>query len=720
MNPARLFFLLLLLAGALPARAQTNAPVIQIESATGDLVARPDGAVYITNGVKVTYQAVVLTADSASVNRDTFEVRAAGNVVVQGGAALWRGDALTYNLKTGEISTDRFRTGHAPVYAEGRSLAADPSNSVYTARGGYVTTDDVDTPAYRLRGRRMVIVPEQYVEIYDATLLVGDVPVFYWPYYRQTLERKPRFHVTPGYRSIYGAYLLGEYNLLWQSNLQATINLDYRTKRGFATGPEVQYDLGRAGQGTLNYYYAHDNLPGTNSIDGSPNPTDRHRLSYRHDVTLGERFTGKAVIQYQNDPDVVRDFFEGAFQADPRPVSFVEVSKYWPNFSLSALAQPRLNDFFDTVERLPDLKLTAARQQLGPLPVYYEGENSVAWLRYQTNFTPRYEAWRADSFHQVLYPQTILGWLNFTPRAGGRVTYYGEAQGAGATTDEETRFVFNTGAELSFKASRIWRDATNSLLAVSGLRHIIEPAFNYAYVPEPDTRPMQLPQFDTLHPTLRPLPVDFPRFNSIDAIDSEHTLRLGLRNKLQTRRADDIENLVDWDVFVDWRLDRRADQQRFGDLVSALDFRPRSWMQLGSEIRYGPVDGVVREANHDLFIQPASDWSVALGHRYLREDPALGITTGNSLLSTTLYYRFNEDWAARISHRFEARDGVLEEQYYSIYRDLRSWTVALTFRIRDDRDGPTDFGVALSFSLKAFPRFGLGEDSSRPQSLLGY
>jgi LPS-assembly protein len=723
MTLARALFLpLLLLAGALSAHAQSTPTLpIEIEALRGGLSVDPaTGLALITNGVIVRYEQAVLTADTASVNRDTGEVRAAGNVILQRGVALWRSDSLTYNFKTGELLAETFRTGVAPIFAEGRSLAASPSNNTFVARGGFLTTDDVAKPAYRIRGRRMVIVPGDYFEIYDATLWLGPVPVFYWPYYRQTLERRPRFHVTPGFRSIYGGYLHGEYNFLWQSNLQATVNLDYRTKRGAALGPDLRYDLGPAGQGGLSYYYLHDLEPGTNSLDGTAHPADRHRLWWRHDVTLGDNFTGRAVVQYQSDPDVVRDFFESAFQADPRPLSFFEASKLWPNFTFSALVQPQFNDFFETVERLPDLKLTAARQQLGPLPLFYEGENSAGYFRYQTNLVPRYAAWRADSFHQLLYPQTFFGWLNVTPRAGGRLTYYSEADGAGATTTEQTRWVFNTGAEVSFKASRVWAGATNSLLAVNGLRHLIEPAFNYAYVPEPSARPPQLPQFDTLHPTLRPLPVDFPRFNSLDAIDSENTLRLGLRNKLQTKRAGGVENLVDWDVFVDWRLDRRPDQQTFGDLVSALDLRPRSWLQLNSEVRYGPVDGVLREANHDVFLQPGADWSFTVGHRYLREDPALGITPGNSLINTTLFYRFNENWAVRLAHRYEARDGTLEEQYYTLYRDLRSWTAALTFRIRDDRDGPTDFGVAVTFSLKAFPRFGLGEDSSRPQTLLGY
>jgi hypothetical protein len=61
----------------------------------------------------------------------------------------------------------------------------------------------------------------------------------------------------------------------------------------------------------------------------------------------------------------------------------------------------------------------------------------------------------------------------------------------------------------------------------------------------------------------------------------------------------------------------------------------------------------------------------------------------------------------------------MQEQGYSIYRDLRSWTAALTFRVLDNISGPEDFSVAFTFSLKAYPHFGLGQDIARPYSLLG-
>ena len=55
---------------------------------------------------------------------------------------------------------------------------------------------------------------------------------------------------------------------------------------------------------------------------------------------------------------------------------------------------------------------------------------------------------------------------------------------------------------------------------------------------------------------------------------------------------------------------------------------------------------------------------------------------------------------------------VLEEQDYTVYRDFRSWTGALTFRVRHDANQPTDYSVAFTFSFKAYPRFPLGGGNS--------
>jgi hypothetical protein len=84
-----------------------------------------------------------------------------------------------------------------------------------------------------------------------------------------------------------------------------------------------------------------------------------------------------------------------------------------------------------------------------------------------------------------------------------------------------------------------------------------------------------------------------------------------------------------------------------------------------------------------------------------------------------MFYRVNDNWGLRARHDFNAANGRLQEQNYSVYRDLRSWTGALTFRVIDNGNGPKDFTVAFTFSLKASPKTHLGEDTAQPYHLLG-
>jgi len=314
-------------------------------------------------------------------------------------------------------------------------------------------------------------------------------------------------------------------------------------------------------------------------------------------------------------------------------------------------------------------------------------------------------------------PWTFFGWLNVIPRVGDRVTYYSEANERGGVTGEETRNVFNTGAEVTWKASRVYRDAESDLLDVHGLRHIIEPSFNYVYVPEPNVRPNQLPQFDTQLPSSRLLPIEFPDYNSIDSIDASQVVRLGLRNRFQTKREEGIDNLLNWSVYTDLRLQLHHEQSRFSDLYSDLEFWPRHWLAIESELRYSVDEGKLHEANHYLTIRPGDTWSLSLGHRY-RED-SLDLGEGNNTILATFYYRLNENWGFRTQYIYEARHGLLEYQYYTVYRDFRSWTGAITFRERQSRFGSDDFTVAFTLSFKAFPKYNIGADAVKHEKLIG-
>lgn len=687
-----------------------------------------EGITYFRYGVVVRYQAMELVANQVALSEATGDIIADGNVRLQNAGQYWVGEHLEYNYKTGQIKGENFRAGFPPFFAGGLSLGGNLNAQDYEANETFFTSDDIEEPAFRVKAKQFRVIGGKRIEAKNASVVIGDKTAMVLPVYKRDLEKHQTYwRVTPGYRSFFGPFLLTSYHFPIGTNVIGGVKLDAYAKRGFGVGPDFAWDLHRWGKGGFQYYYINDNEPRTDPFD-EPIRQDRHRISFSHQATLRTNLTAKLMVREQSDPYVIRDFFETEYRNNTQPRSFLELNQLWSNWSLDLIAQPQLNEFYETVERLPDIRLSGIRQQIGETPLFYESESSVAYLRWQPGLEPfrpgmpgatDYSAMRADSFHQILWPQNYFGWLNFTPRVGGRITQYGETDGYGTTFDESTRFVFNTGAETSAKASRVWRGAESKFWDVKELRHIIEPSLNYVFVPSPNYTPNELPQFDREIPSLRLLPIEYPDYNAIDSIDSQNVLRLGLRNKLQTKREEGIQNLAHWAVYTDWRLNPRPDQSTFSDIYSDLDLRPRSWLGLSSETRFAVDTREFNGSHHTVTIAPNDTWSWRVGHRYFRGGPEFGPDSDNNTLYSSLYLKFNENWATRITHHFEGRDGTLEEQYYTIYRDFRSWTGALTFRVREYRERSDDFTVAFTFQLKTFPRFRLNDDQNEHSFLLG-
>ena len=704
---------------------------------------------YFHHGATLSNQTASVTLDQGTVNDLNGDVTAEGDVTILDHGHIWRGTNFIYNFKTGDIRAASFKSMQQPFSLAGDHLTGD-SNHVFTATHAMISTDDYEKPAYTIRAKTITIAVGEYFEAHHATLYWGRTPIFYFPHYRRKLGQHPNnMEYEPGYRSIFGPYLLSAYNWYGNGMLDGTIHADVREARGVATGPDLNFHMGDWGEAAFRYYYINDQHPDADGIAAPHLSENRQRASFVYEVHPLTNMTAKVVAGYESDPLVRRDFFEPEYDTNVQPASFGEMSQVWSNYTLNLMVQPRLVDFYETVERLPDLKLTGLPQEVGQTPLYYQNESSIGYFKrafsdtnsiyYLTNyyFNPDgsvfpsvgtnypghdYSASRVDTFHQFSLPETLFGWLNVTPKVGGRLTYYSDVDGPQIQTNQQLRAIFNTGMDVSFKASRVYEDADNSLLDVHELRHIIEPEVDYAYV-RANRAPGQLPQFDYQSPSLRLMPIEFPDYNNIDSIGEMNVVRFMLRNKLQTKRDGHVEDLLDLALYTDWNL-QPGTNHPFADFYTDVSFRPRSWLSFNSSTRYDMVSNRWREAIQSIVIQPSTAWSASVYYRYLiNNDPELlsyagEDLPGHNLIGVSLYYRMNENWGAHIADQYEAQYGGMQQQIYSIYRDLRSWTANLMFRITEGPGQPSDFTVALTFSLKAFPRFGLGSDSDSARLIL--
>jgi lipopolysaccharide assembly outer membrane protein LptD (OstA) len=75
---------------------------------------RKTGVATAPNGVNIVYGDAVLTARQVTLDEQTGDFIAEGDVYLQRGKEVWRGDRIRYNFTSKEIATDKFHAGMAP------------------------------------------------------------------------------------------------------------------------------------------------------------------------------------------------------------------------------------------------------------------------------------------------------------------------------------------------------------------------------------------------------------------------------------------------------------------------------------------------------------------------------------------------------------------------------------------------------------------------------
>ena len=161
-----------------------------------------------------------------------------------------------------------------------------------------------------------------------------------------------------------------------------------------------------------------------------------------------------------------------------------------------------------------------------------------------------------------------------------------------STASDTFRPVFNTGVEASFKLSQTWENVQSRALGLDGLLHVIQPFTDFSYVDNFGASPASILQFDRFEPSTQLRPIDFPQFTSIDSIDSWTVWRLGVRNRLETRRDDSTTTWLELDTFFDVNFDNPFDRTPYSNFFNNIRFTPLPWATLyvstpGASFRQG-------------------------------------------------------------------------------------------------------------------------------------
>src|SRR5438552_14899576 len=617
-KPVRLFFVLLLTAGFARGAIKTpeNAP-IEITS-TGE-TSYENGLATARDNVAIHVGDTDIYADYAQYNSRTHEVLAVGHVRIYRDVNLYISDRGIYNIDTKKIRATNMRTKSDPYFVSGENVSEISENG-YLVQNGTFTTHDAPTADFHLQAQTIRIYEKDRVIFRNVTFYVGKVPIFWWPYLYQSLSDAFSFTVSPAFLSSWGPSLLTQVTFPITDDIRGRIRLDYRGRRGVAIGFESDIDYGKdkSSSAKLKTYYLQDQNPLVNrtALPRGAVPTGRYRVSLGDRTNFTHDIYGIVDMTKLSDPFVMQDFYKSEFRIDPVPDNVVAVTKTDPFYTLTGIARFQANEFFEQTERLPEVVLDIKRHALFGGPIFYEGESGFANLERAFADGSGFEDYstiRLDTFHQLLYPNTYFGWLSIVPRVGFLGTYYTDTRDLGKTmftpdsnplvpnfllpnptlaqpikyVNDTFRPVFNAGVEASFKLSQTWENVQSRALGLDGLLHVIQPFTNFSYVANGGADPASILQFDRFQPSTQLRTIDFPQFTSIDSIDNWTVWRLGVRNRLETRRDDATITWLELDTFFDVNFDNPFDRTPYSNFFNNIRFTPLPWAKLSvnSQVR---------------------------------------------------------------------------------------------------------------------------------------
>jgi LPS-assembly protein len=724
---------LLASAGLIQGEIKTpeNAP-IEITSTgettyeNGLATARDNVAIHIGN--------TDIYSDYAQYNPATHDVELKGHVRIYRDMSLYITESGIYNTETKKIRASTGRTESQPYFLTG-SHVTTISDDGYLIENGTFTTHDSPKADFRLHAKKIRLYEGDRVIFMNVTAYVGKVPVFWWPYLYQSLDQAFSFTISPAYYSTWGPSVLTQVQFPITDNIEARLRLNYYGRRGPAIGfdPIINYGKDESSTAKLKTFFIQDQNPDINetNIPREGVPASRYRVSLEDRTNFTDDIYGLANITKLSDQYVMQDFYQGEFRVDPVPDNVIAVAKTDDFYTLTAIERFQANEFFTTTERSPEVVLDIKRHSLFGGPIFYEGETGFANLRLEfpegSGFE-NYGTYRFDTFHQLSYPNTYFGWLSIVPRVGYRGTYYGKTWDLGSTIfvppsnplepnfilppptlanpvkfDGDTfRSVFDTGAEASFKISRTWEGVQSRTLGLDGLMHVIQPFTDFSYVKEDGPNPTAILGFDRFLPSTQPRALDFPQFTSIDSIADWTVWRVGVRNRLETRRDDRTTTWLEVDSFVDVQFQNPYQPTNYSNLVNNIRFTPLPWVSLSVNSQVPAFAKGFTEVDTIAAVQPLANLQLNVAHRYLNGNPFF---QDSSLFVVGGYYRLNDNWGFGVQEQYEAETGLLEEQRYSVYRDLTSWVASFGGVIRDN-SGVKEYGLLFTITLKAFPKFG--------------
>jgi len=590
--------------------------------------------------VKLEYKDVQIETENVRVDLHTSELLAWDKVSFKLKTRRIEGENLRYNLEKeeGTIEHPKGREGLFFYRAEEAYFSLE----MIELRRAYFTTCDLSLPHYKITADKISIRLEEEIVMSNVTFSVGNIPVFWLPFFVQYLREENRFILPSfGYSDFAGWSVQTGYYFYASPFFQAKLHLDYKEKKGWAEGIDISYRL-KGGKGKLNTYF----------IKEKDTQEERWLASLEYQQSFSKSTSLKLRLNRLSDKDFLKDYFGQEYQT-----AYLYLAHRGPGYNASILAQPALNPVFErgSIERLPQFKLDFDSHRIGES---YLNSEEVMEI---TNFKKDDKSiLRADGLLDVFPPWANFGYFKLRPTIGYHLFHYWyEREGEKSSGYRSIAYQeLNLFSEITIKSGNYTHIGRLSL----GYYHSSEVKDDFEL-------PFSLGDYR----------------KETSEIHPENLIKFNLRNYLYSGKL----GLLSGEAKANYDLTK--ERERLSPVEVKFHLTPplpyTEYLDL--HFVYNLYRKEYEEIKSSLGLK-GNQWNLNVGmKRYPQED----------LTDVTAQAGFSvgEKWEISAYLRYAWEKKSIEEEAYSLWRDFHDFTIRLFLKNKPEKE------YWIAFNIKAFP-----------------
>ncbi|MBI5676114.1 MAG: LPS-assembly protein LptD [Nitrospirae bacterium] len=449
-----------------------------------------------------------LSADEINVNKITSDAVAIGSVVYEDSETIINAEMVELNFRTklGTIYNSRIYYKKDNFHIIGGDIKKIGENN-FNMETATVTTCNAEHPAWHITAKNINTIQHKSIEAKNMTFYVKDTPLFYVPYFRIPLVDKRRSGLLApvlGISSKKGfTYKQGFFWAIKQ-NMDATLYLDYYSKKGLGKGLEYRYIINPENNGKIWIYHlkdndlnrdfyeikAYSNMSLPNDISGYLKLNAVNKFDY-YDELGSTSVRGNMLPSLKSI--IVGSESEEKLQKNLESNLYLSKAFYggWAYF-LSQYLQSLEGSSNTTPQRLPEIGLIINTKSIGHFSFDMAAKGTNFWRKEgQTGQ-------RLDINPNLYFSYGKL--INLTQKAGLRETSYFLSE----PDENKDRLFIDLRTILTTKLFKRY----------PSFIHLIEPSLEYTYIP---------PAGDE----------DFPSFDATDTISETKSLKYVFTNRFE-------------------------------------------------------------------------------------------------------------------------------------------------------------------------------------------